>query len=840
MTNFLSACKENDLKKVKTMYFSSKENLFSVDKNGDTAIHIAIKNKNKDLLETLLKWDLMIDINNKEKKNPYQLVLDSENYDILDTFLKYNPIEGFCTYFNQMDVEDYVNNELYLTYLKDNYLSKVDEVIYEDDEYISILKNDGPLAIELLLPSIHDSDSLLSLLEYAIQSEFFGLSKMIIITLYKRDNTKLKQNIDNIVKNIIIKENSDLFDFFVDLVELENINHKVISDCICLYATYDFFTYFIKKYVNEKDENNIKRMLIGSIVRNSITMTNFLIDEFNLEIPSNAIDYSVQIECSVDYLNYLNSKNIKLDKLNTKLIIENLMKENKEDSLINIITYNEDILNFTNEHNENLLHLSINYDNYKVAKYLLNTDININKISDFGLSPLLMLSDKDNKWLDLFINNHDKVDFDSFDNNVNTLLNMLVQQEDNQKINKVIPYIKNINLVNINGFNPLLMAINRGNIDIVKSLVLNGADINCLFNNSSSALDFALFLKKDNIVKYLIENKAISYDFMKIIPITEAILEEAVLSKNIEKIGYILSSYTKDSVKYNNNALPNKTKDLNILRILILFGFDINGIGLEYQTPLMNAIIENKNNIVDYLIDNGAFINNYCEINGESHNCLSLAIKNENIYIIKKLLKEKIDINFKTLKIENNEIFHLIKSSLPVRKIKKLMIKKTKINEKISLFKSIEKEKYIIEKDDNLYISDIKKSLNILDDSSNISNFIELLNKEDFKISFMLENQSFEDIKIESKYNILTLEDLSMTISDFKTKIKYDYFKDFKVMINFVNTENNNNTFKDREFFMLVNNKEKLTTIYTMNNKKVGCIYKNKRIGSINALLASY
>ena len=184
MTSFLSACKENDLDKVKKIYFNATENLFAIDKNGDTAIHIAIKNKNKHLLETLLKWDLMIDINNKDKKNPYQLVLDSESNEILDIFLNYNPIEGFCTYFNQVDVEDYVQNEIFLSYLKEKYLSKVEEVLYEDDEYITILKNDGPLAIELLLPSIHDSDSLLSLLEYSIQSEFFGLSKMLIITLY--------------------------------------------------------------------------------------------------------------------------------------------------------------------------------------------------------------------------------------------------------------------------------------------------------------------------------------------------------------------------------------------------------------------------------------------------------------------------------------------------------------------------------------------------------------------------------------------------------------------------------------------------------------------------------
>lgn len=836
MTNFLSACKENNLKQVKELYFNSEDNLFSIDKNGDTAVHIAIKNKNIPLLETLLKWDLMMDVNNKQKKNPYQLILDMEDKDLLDTFMRFNPAEGFCTYFDNLEIEEYIKNTDFLSYIKEKYLSQVDDVIYEDDEYLTILKNDGPLAIELLLPSIHDSESLLSLLEYSIQAEHFGLAKMIIITLYKRNHSSLKANIDNIVKNIIIKENIELFNFLIDLVEIENINQESISDCISLYSTYSFFVYFLNTYMDKKNINNVKRMLIGAIVRNSVLMTSYLIDKFEVRIPENSIDYAVQIECSINYLNYLRSFDILLIEDKMQSLIENLMISHKEQSLINIIEYYSDLLCYSNEDNENLLHLSIKYDNYNVTSYLLTKDINVNKVSDFGFTPLLMAIEKDEKWLDLFIMHKNIIDFDSFDNNVNTVLNILVQKEDIKSIKKVLPHIKNINLVNINGFNPLLMSINKGNAEIVKMLINYNADINCLFNNSSSALDFSLYINNTEISEILIDKGAISYDLMKIIPITEAILEEAVLSKDIEKIAYILSSYTKDSVKYNNNSLPNKTKDLNILRMLVLFGFDINGIGLEYPTPLMNAIINNDNNAIDYLIDNGAFINNYCEVDGEEHNCLSLAIKNENIYAIKKLLKAKIDINFKSLSIENKEIFHLIKASLPVRKIKKLTIKKNKVNEKISFFKSVEKEKYIIEKDDSLYISDVKNVLNILDESINITDFINRLIKESFKISFMLENQAFENIKIESKYNILTLEDLSLTISEFKAKIKYDYFKDFKVMLESISITDNNSD-KDLLFFMLFNSKDKINTIYTINNKIVGYTYENKRVGSINALL---
>lgn len=836
MTNFLSACKENNLKQVKELYFNSEDNLFSIDKNGDTAVHIAIKDRNIPLLETLLKWDLMMDVNNKQKKNPYQLILDMEDKDLLDTFMRFNPVEGFCTYFDNLEIEEYIKNKDFLSYIKEKYLSKVDDIIYEDDEYLTILKNDGPLAIELLLPSIHDSESLLSLLEYSIQSENFGLAKMIIITLYKRDHSSLKANIDNIVKNIIIKENIELFNFLIDLVEIENINQESISDCISLYSTYSFFVHFLDTYMDKKNINNVKRMLIGAIVRNSVLMTSYLINNFEVDIPENGIDYAVQIECSINFLNYLRKFDILLKEDKKQSLIDNLLISNKEQSLITIIEYYSDLLYYSNEDNENLLHLSIKHDNYNVTSYLLTKNINVNKVSDFGFTPLLMAIEKDEKWLDLFISHKNIIDFDCFDNNVNTVLNILVQKEDIKSIKKILPHIKNINLVNINGFNPLLMSINKGNIEIVKSLISYNADINCLFNNSSSALDFSLYINHTEISQILINKGAVSYDIMKIVPITEAILEEAVLSKDIEKTAYILSSYTKDSVKYNNNSLPNKTKDLNILRMLVLFGFDINGIGLEYPTPLMNAIINNDNNAIDYLIDNGAFINNYCEIDGEEHNCLSLAIKNENIYAIKKLLKAKIDIDFKSLSIENKEIFHLIKASLPVRKIKKLTIKKNKVNEKISFFKSVEKEKYIIEKDDSLYISDIKNVLNILDESINITDFINRLIKESFKISFMLENQAFENIKIESKYNILTLEDLSLTISEFKAKIKYDYFKDFKVMLESISITDNNSD-KDLLFFMLFNSKDKINTVYTINNKIVGYTYENKRVGSINALL---
>lgn len=839
MSDFLNICKSNDINLIRKAYFDCEEGLFDLDENGNTAIHIAIINNNSEMLNSLLKWDLFMDINNHKGKSPYQLILDSENTELLDVFLTYCQEEGFATYFDGLDIDSYVSNQEFLAYLKNNHMQDYQDVIYEEDHNLAMLKKDGALAAKLLLPSINDADSLVLMLDYAIQTESSSLAKDLIVKLYKNHRVLLKDNTEMVIKDIIMKGDLALFDFFVELIEIENLNQKMICDCICLYSTNNIFKHFIEKYINAKNSDNIRRMMAGAIVRNSIFMTDYLIENYGAELPENTSSLFIRLDSSSDYIEYLFSKGFSLElKGKDKSLISKCIECHNNQAVMNIVKISSDALNIETVDGENLLHIAVEHQNEAMVDYLLESGINPNKVSDFGFSPLMAALDKDISIVKVFLNNFKIVDFDTFDNNVNSVLNALVQIGDLEKIEAVLPFIRYKNMGNISGFNPLLMAVNNNQMEIVKTLVENGANVNYLFNNTSSVYDFSLFLGHEEVAELLREQGAISFDEMKNKPITEAMLEEAVLNNDIEQASYLLSSHVKDSVKYNNTALPNKTKDLNMLRLMMLFGFDINGVGLEYPTPLMNAIMRNDNEMTSFLIQHGAFLNNYCEIENEMHNCLSLAIKNKNIKLIKKLLEAKIDVNFKQLSINDDEIFTLIKQSLPVRKVKKMLVKKSKTIEKKSFFKSIETEKYVIEKDDTPYFKDVKTLLNIVDNSDSFNDILEKCENAGFKLSFMLESQSFEDVRFESAYNVLKLEDLSMTISQFKEKIRYNYFNDFSKMVKDVFLTERN-TEKDKIAFSLLggNNINSLQFISTINEKIVGLLYEGKRVNIYHSLL---
>ncbi|WP_432672099.1 ankyrin repeat domain-containing protein [Flavobacterium sp. SM2513] len=66
---------------------------------------------------------------------------------------------------------------------------------------------------------------------------------------------------------------------------------------------------------------------------------------------------------------------------------------------------------------------------------------------------------------------------------------------------------KIINAVNDRGYTPLTLACYRGNTEVAKFLISNGADIN--YNNDmGTPLMAAIFKKNNEIAKFLIENKA--------------------------------------------------------------------------------------------------------------------------------------------------------------------------------------------------------------------------------------------------------------------------------------------------------------------------------------------
>jgi hypothetical protein len=77
-----------------------------------------------------------------------------------------------------------------------------------------------------------------------------------------------------------------------------------------------------------------------------------------------------------------------------------------------------------------------------------------------------------------------------------------------------------------------------------------------------------------------------------------------------------------------------------------------------------------------------------------------------------------------------------------------------------------------------------------------------------------------------------------MTISQFKEKIRYNYFNDFSKMVKDVFLTERN-TEKDKIAFSLLggNNINSLQFISTINEKIVGLLYEGKRVNIYHSLL---
>ncbi len=129
------------------------------------------------------------------------------------------------------------------------------------------------------------------------------------------------------------------------------------------------------------------------------------------------------------------------------------------------------------------------------------------------------------------------------------------------------------------GDTPLIRACeqNQPNIEIIKLLIQNGADLNALGWKNRTALHFACIGSDFEIAKLLIENGAKLHDESNDTPLTIA------------------------CEKYNPN--------IDIIKLLIQSGADLNAVGYQNRTALQWACINNHFEIVTLLIQGGADLN---------------------------------------------------------------------------------------------------------------------------------------------------------------------------------------------------------------------------------------
>ena len=136
-------------------------------------------------------------------------------------------------------------------------------------------------------------------------------------------------------------------------------------------------------------------------------------------------------------------------------------------------------------------------------------------------------------------------------------------------------------------YGSLLELIKNGNVDFVRFLLENGADVNGLNDDNLKA---AVIGGHINMVRLLLQKGANNRSINKA-------FREAI---------------------FNNPANPDS---FNIAKLLLENGADINHVDVCGYTPLMEAVRRGDINMVILLLDNGADVNHFNGLN----NALSLA-----------------------------------------------------------------------------------------------------------------------------------------------------------------------------------------------------------------------
>ena len=190
----------------------------------------------------------------------------------------------------------------------------------------------------------------------------------------------------------------------------------------------------------------------------------------------------------------------------------------------------------------------------------------------------------------------------------------------------------------------LLQAVHKGNLEVVKILVDNGADVNSSVSKNTRALILAAERDKFEIVKYLVENGADVNlrDYGNTTALMMASFE------NLEIVRYLIEKGADVNAKNNNKytalSQATLTGHIDIVKCLVENGIDVNSKDYFDNTALISASENGRLNIVKYLVEHGADVNIANELNITA---LSIASQLGRFEVVKYLVENGADVTKK-------------------------------------------------------------------------------------------------------------------------------------------------------------------------------------------------
>jgi ankyrin repeat protein len=228
----------------------------------------------------------------------------------------------------------------------------------------------------------------------------------------------------------------------------------------------------------------------------------------------------------------------------------------------------------------------------------------------------------------------------------NTPLIIAVKDGNLEKVKALITEGADVNLYDWYGRTPLFHALNKRIVDMtmIEFLASRGADVNLHPINGNTALQESIRNKRIRGMSEFLVNHGADVNVppgSNIVP-----LNEAISSKNSELIKLLLEKGVDVNVPDNRGRTPLglavKSGRLELAEVLIAKGADIDANDINGDSLLSWSLDRRKTDVVDFLIHHGADIKT---ANRYGKTPLDIAIKEENFKLIKTLISRGADVN---------------------------------------------------------------------------------------------------------------------------------------------------------------------------------------------------
>lgn len=167
----------------------------------------------------------------------------------------------------------------------------------------------------------------------------------------------------------------------------------------------------------------------------------------------------------------------------------------------------------------------------------------------------------------------------------------------------------------LSGKTALMIASSRGYSDMVEKLISRGARVDHKHYSGETALMFAAYSGDVNTIKALLRAgadpnvKVVSFHGGEITPLSTTI--NALHEHRFEVVKLLLAAKAEVNFKgaFIISPLMHALDDLEMVKLLVAHGADVNQANFRGATPLMGAAVSRDPAVVKYLLEKGADVN---------------------------------------------------------------------------------------------------------------------------------------------------------------------------------------------------------------------------------------